>query len=291
MNAPTATVCEAMPSTANCSSRPRTRSPRSTPRSARDLDGAVWVDVRERDEWEEGHIPGAVHVPRGNLESRDRGRRPRPQRTRSSSTAPPATRSAFAAKTLEELGYEDVALARSAASPTGSATATTSCCRARSRPRSARATRGTSLIPEIGEEGQLKLLDSKILLLGAGGLGSPGVALPRRGRHRHARDRRRRHRRRVEPAAADRALARTRSARRRSTRAKRAIEALNPDVEVDDLPRAPHLREHRPDPRRRLADRSSTAPTTSRRATSSTTRRSGTASPSCTARSTASRAR
>ena len=58
------------------------------------------------------------------------------------------------------------------------------------------------------------------------------VALPRGGRHRHARDRRRRHRRRDEPAAADRALARTRSARRRSTRAKRAIEALNPDVNV-----------------------------------------------------------
>ena len=44
----------------------------------------------------------------------------------------------------------------------------------------------------------------------------------------------------------------TRSARRRSTRAKRTIEALNPDVEVVDLPRAAHLREHRSDPRRRL---------------------------------------
>ena len=39
-------------------------------RGAQDLNGAVWVDVREGDEWQEGHIPGAVHVPRGPLESR-----------------------------------------------------------------------------------------------------------------------------------------------------------------------------------------------------------------------------
>ena len=44
-----------------------------SPAAAGLLDGddpPVFVDVRERDEWEEGHIPGAVHVPRGNLESR-----------------------------------------------------------------------------------------------------------------------------------------------------------------------------------------------------------------------------
>ena len=34
------------------------------------LDDAAWIDVREQDEWDEGHIPGAVHIPRGNLESR-----------------------------------------------------------------------------------------------------------------------------------------------------------------------------------------------------------------------------
>ena len=38
-------------------------------RAAQDLQGAIWIDVREGDEWAEGHIPGAVHVPRGNLES------------------------------------------------------------------------------------------------------------------------------------------------------------------------------------------------------------------------------
>ena len=39
-------------------------------REAQDILGAAWIDVREQDEWDEGHIPGAVHVPRGNLESR-----------------------------------------------------------------------------------------------------------------------------------------------------------------------------------------------------------------------------
>ena len=40
---------------------------RARPRSST---GAAWIDVREQDEWDEGHIPGAVHIPRGNLESR-----------------------------------------------------------------------------------------------------------------------------------------------------------------------------------------------------------------------------
>ena len=67
----------------------------------------VVVDVREQDEWDEGHIPGAVHVPRGHLESRIERLAP--------DTARPVVvycsagnRSAFAAKTLTELGYEDV---------------------------------------------------------------------------------------------------------------------------------------------------------------------------------------
>src|SRR6478735_3656624 len=68
---------------------------------------AAVVDVREQAEWDEGHIPGAVHVPRGHLESRIERSAP--------DTARPVllycsagNRSAFAAKTLEELGYEDV---------------------------------------------------------------------------------------------------------------------------------------------------------------------------------------
>src|SRR4051795_12553665 len=73
-------------------------------RAAEALDGAIWVDVREPDEWQEGHLPGAIHVERGNLESRIESVAP--------DKAQPVVlycaagnRSAFAAKTLEELGY------------------------------------------------------------------------------------------------------------------------------------------------------------------------------------------
>ena len=75
--------------------------------SARDLTDAQFVDVREREEWDEGHIPGAVHVPRGNLESRIEGVAPDHEKKIVLYCASGA-RSAFAAKTLAELGYEDV---------------------------------------------------------------------------------------------------------------------------------------------------------------------------------------
>src|SRR5256885_779933 len=78
---------------------------------ARELieDGApVVVDVREQDEWDEGHIPGAVHIPRGHLESRIE--RAAPDHSRQVLVYCSAgNRSAFAAKTLEELGYKEVA--------------------------------------------------------------------------------------------------------------------------------------------------------------------------------------
>jgi molybdopterin/thiamine biosynthesis adenylyltransferase/rhodanese-related sulfurtransferase len=141
--------------------------------AARDLDGtaAVQLDVREQDEWDEGHIPGAIHVPRGNLESRiervvpDHG-----QRVVIYCAA--GNRSAFAAKTLEELGYEDVAsLAGGFADWKRNGFPVV-------LPRSLQPAQRTRysrhlLIPEIGEAGQLRLLESRILLIGAGGLGSP----------------------------------------------------------------------------------------------------------------------
>src|SRR5207244_6753291 len=68
-------------------------------------DGAVLVDVRERDEWEQGRIPGAVHVPRGYLEQRIE--QAAPDRSRPVVLYCAAgNRSAFAAKTLAELGYQ-----------------------------------------------------------------------------------------------------------------------------------------------------------------------------------------
>src|SRR3954447_4995720 len=139
--------------------------------SARSLEGAVWIDVREADEWQEGHLPGAVHIPRGFLESRIEGVAP-DKATSVVLYCASAARSAFAAKTLEELGYGDVhSLAggftdwkRNGLEITMPRTLSPE-----KRPRYSRHV----LIPEIGEEGQLKLLDSRILLIGAGGLGSP----------------------------------------------------------------------------------------------------------------------
>ena len=74
-------------------------------------DAPLFVDVREHDEWNEGHIPGAVHVPRGFLESRIEGVAPDHDRPIVVYCAGGA-RSAFAAKALDELGYEPGRLAR-----------------------------------------------------------------------------------------------------------------------------------------------------------------------------------
>src|SRR5262245_13334429 len=75
---------------------------------ARDrLDDALFLDVREQDEWDEGHIPGAVFVPRGNLELRIEGLVPDRDRALVVYCAAGA-RSAFAAKSLGDLGYGNV---------------------------------------------------------------------------------------------------------------------------------------------------------------------------------------
>jgi molybdopterin/thiamine biosynthesis adenylyltransferase/rhodanese-related sulfurtransferase len=131
----------------------------------------VVVDVREQDEWDEGHIPGAVHVPRGHLESRIERLAP--------DTARPVVvycsagnRSAFAAKTLAELGYEDVVSLAGGFTDWKRNGFPVQLQAGLDAPRRARYSRHL-LIPEVGEEGQLKLLDSKVLLIGAGGLGSP----------------------------------------------------------------------------------------------------------------------
>jgi molybdopterin/thiamine biosynthesis adenylyltransferase/rhodanese-related sulfurtransferase len=137
--------------------------------------GTIIVDVRESEEWDAGHIPGARHVPRGHLESRIEGAAPdRNQRVVLYCAS--GNRSALAAHTLrEQLGYENVA------SMTGGITlwkdrgydvAVPVSLTKEQRERYSR----HILVPEIGLEGQLKLLNAKVLCLGAGGLGSP-VAL------------------------------------------------------------------------------------------------------------------
>jgi molybdopterin/thiamine biosynthesis adenylyltransferase/rhodanese-related sulfurtransferase len=140
-------------------------------RGAEELPDAVWVDIRETDEWQEGHIPGAVHVTRGFLESRIEGVVPN-RETPVVLYCAAGNRSAFAAKTLEALGYASVY------SLTGGFTDWKRNGGAITMPRTLSPEKRTRysrhlLIPEIGEEGQLKLLDSRVLLIGAGGLGSP----------------------------------------------------------------------------------------------------------------------
>jgi molybdopterin/thiamine biosynthesis adenylyltransferase/rhodanese-related sulfurtransferase len=132
----------------------------------------VLVDVREQHEFEESHIPGAIHVPRGHLESRIEGKvsdRSQPVVLYCAS----GQRSALAAHTLQSLlGYDDVA------SMTGGITLWKDRGFEVETPRALDADQKNRysrhvLLPEIGMEGQLKLLDAKVLLLGAGGLGSP----------------------------------------------------------------------------------------------------------------------
>jgi molybdopterin/thiamine biosynthesis adenylyltransferase/rhodanese-related sulfurtransferase len=129
------------------------------------------VDVREQDEYVQGYIPGAVWIPRGFLESRIEEAVP--------DRAAPivlycagGTRSALAARSLIELGYTDVqsmaggfgAWKRSGL-PWKAPTVLT-------REQEQRYSRHT-LLPEVGVKGQIKLLEGKVLCIGAGGLGSP----------------------------------------------------------------------------------------------------------------------
>jgi len=136
--------------------------------------GAVIVDVREPEEWSAGHIPGAMHVPKSYLESRIEGAIPdRGQHVVLYCAS--GNRSAWAARTLiEDLGYEHVE------SMTGGFTLwkdrgyeveTPRTLTAEQRERYSR----HLLLPEVGMDGQQKLLDAKVLLLGAGGLGSPAA--------------------------------------------------------------------------------------------------------------------
>jgi molybdopterin/thiamine biosynthesis adenylyltransferase/rhodanese-related sulfurtransferase len=138
-------------------------------------DGVVIVDVRESDEWDQGHLPGAKHVPRGYLEQRIEGAAPdRDQRVILYCAS--GNRSALAARTmLDDLGYATVE------SMTGGYTLWKDRGYEVDVPRRLTADQRERysrhfLLPEIGVEGQTKLLDAKVLALGAGGLGSP-VAL------------------------------------------------------------------------------------------------------------------
>jgi molybdopterin/thiamine biosynthesis adenylyltransferase/rhodanese-related sulfurtransferase len=136
--------------------------------------GAVVVDVREAEEWSAGHIPGAKHVPKSYVETRIEGAVPdRSQHVVLYCAS--GNRSAWAARTLlEDLGYEHVE------SMTGGFTLWKDRGYEVELPRTLTVEQRERysrhlLLPEVGVDGQQKLLDAKVLLLGAGGLGSPAA--------------------------------------------------------------------------------------------------------------------
>jgi sulfur-carrier protein adenylyltransferase/sulfurtransferase len=135
--------------------------------------GVPIIDVREGEEYSIAHLPGAKHVPRGYLESRIDAAVP-DRKQRVILYCATGQRSALAAHTLTELGFEDVA------SMTGGITLWKDRGYEVDVPRTLTAEQRDRysrhvLVPEVGLEGQMKLLEAKVLLLGAGGLGAPAA--------------------------------------------------------------------------------------------------------------------
>jgi len=136
-------------------------------------DGALVLDVREPDEYEEGALEGVIHIPRGHLEAQIENR----IADKSSQIVvycAGGVRSAFAAQTLEALGFSNVE------SMEGGFGRWKDEGRAWKQPVSLTPEQNNRykrhlLLPEVGTEGQVKLLDAKVLMLGAGGLGSPAA--------------------------------------------------------------------------------------------------------------------
>ncbi len=135
--------------------------------------GAVTLDVREPDEYEQGALRGALHIPRGTLETSIEMQVP-DRSTPLVVYCAGGTRSAFAAKTLGELGYTDVVSVIGGFNrwkDEDREWVTPQTLSAEQRNRYKR----HLLLPEVGETGQQELLGAKVLLLGAGGLGSPAA--------------------------------------------------------------------------------------------------------------------
>ena len=136
-------------------------------------DDHLTLDVREPEEFEQGAIADAIHIPRGHLESQIEQRLPKRDEKIVVYCAGGA-RSAFAAKTLTELGYDQVV------SMDGGFTKWKSEGRPWDLPETLTQSQRNRyqrhlLLPEIGEQGQQELIEAKVLLLGAGGLGSPAA--------------------------------------------------------------------------------------------------------------------
>jgi molybdopterin/thiamine biosynthesis adenylyltransferase/rhodanese-related sulfurtransferase len=136
-------------------------------------ENCIIVDVREKGERDQGYLPGSVSIPRGFLEMQAEGKLP-DKTARIVTICAGGVRSAFAARTLIDLGYENVESAnpgfvrwKDLGYPIETPVRLT-------KDQENRYSRHI-LLPEVGEVGQKRLLDSKVLLLGAGGLGCPAA--------------------------------------------------------------------------------------------------------------------
>jgi molybdopterin/thiamine biosynthesis adenylyltransferase/rhodanese-related sulfurtransferase len=133
----------------------------------------TFVDVREKDETKQGYIPGAILLPRGFLEMQAEGKLP-DKNANIVVYCAGGTRSAFAANALQELGYSHVESANPGFGrwkDVGYPVEVPASLTDAQRDRYSR----HLLLPEVGDKGQEKLLKARVLLLGAGGLGSPAA--------------------------------------------------------------------------------------------------------------------
>src|SRR5712692_3779278 len=139
----------------------------------RDEQEIVLVDVREKLEWNEGYIPGAIHVPRGFLELQIEEAVPDKSKTVVLYCAG-GVRSLMAGSTLKQMGYQNaISMSGGFGQWKGNGYSFVQ-PRLMSEVQAKRYSRHM-LVPEVGEAGQFKLLDSRVLLIGAGGLGSPAA--------------------------------------------------------------------------------------------------------------------
>ncbi len=135
--------------------------------------GTVLLDVREPDEYDQGAVPGAIHIPRGHLESQIESKVADKDAAVVIYCAG-GTRSAFAPDTLTQLGYTDVVSVIGGFNKWKNEGRDWSVPKTLTPEQRNRYQRHL-LLPEVGESGQQKLLESRVLLLGAGGLGSPAA--------------------------------------------------------------------------------------------------------------------
>jgi sulfur-carrier protein adenylyltransferase/sulfurtransferase len=131
------------------------------------------VDIRERDEWVQGHIPDARFIPRGFLELQIEQHQPDREIPVVLYCAG-GVRSALAARNLKEMGYEKVISMIGGFNGWKNASLPFKVPKVLSEDQRVRYSRHT-ILSEIGEAGQIKLLESSVLMIGAGGLGSPAA--------------------------------------------------------------------------------------------------------------------